>query len=224
MEKMNSNGAYPAWIEKYNPLPLEWNGLRVYFAVLPVSKIKMNKGQIEGLPANPRRWDKDELERLKKSIVETPELTLARGVLAYPHEDYVVALGGNMRRHSANLEPKETALPCYIYPVDTPADKLIEIVVKDNGAFGEWDMDALANEFHDKPLVAWGVPAWEQRNAEQAGNGGGEGDMKPGSRPGGQGDVDSSFAFAVRVEFKTAEEQIAFLAEMEERGLKASAV
>lgn len=167
----------PAWLDKYNPVPLEWNGLRCFFAVLPVSKIKMNKGQIDGLPANPRRWDREELERLKKSIAETPELTLARGVLAYPIEKEVVALGGNMRRHSANLEPKETALPCYIYPPETPSDKLMEIVMKDNGTFGEFDWDAVANQWSDKPLVDWGIPAWEQRNAEKAqeGENGGEG-------------------------------------------------
>lgn len=166
--EMNPVTNLPSWLDKYNPVPLEWNGLRCYFAVLPVAKIKMNKGQIEGLPANPRRWDRDELQRLKNSIIETPELTLARGVLAYPLDGEVVALGGNMRRHSANLEPKEHALPCYVYPVNTPAEKLKEIVMKDNGTFGEFDWDEVANKWSDKDLVSWGIPAWEQRKAEAA--------------------------------------------------------
>ena len=220
MEKINSNGTFPAWLEKYNPVPLEWNGNRCLFAVVPVSKIKMNKGQIEGLPANPRQWDRDELERLKRSIVETPELTLARGVLCYPHGDELVCLGGNMRRHSADLEPKEKALPCYIYPEDTPMEKLMEIVVKDNGAFGSWDIDALANEWDNGRLGDWGVPDW----VTGATKAGGEGDRKAGSRAAGESDVNSEFAYAVRVEFETAEEQIALLAELEERGFKASAV
>ena len=40
-------------------------------------------------------------------------------------------------------------------------DKLKEIVIKDNGAFGAWDWDALANEWDDLDLTAWGVPAWK---------------------------------------------------------------
>ena len=37
---------------------------------------------------------------------------------------------------------------------------LKEVVIKDNGAFGAWDYDALANEWDDLPLGDWGVPAW----------------------------------------------------------------
>lgn len=180
MESSRTNAGLPAWLDKYSLLPIEWHGCRAYFAVLPVKVIKPNTGQIEGLPANPRTWTRDELDRLKKSIQETPELTLARGVLGYPDpaSETVVALGGNMR-HAAAKGLKEKTLPTVVFPSDTPADKLAEIVMKDNGTFGEFDWEALANEWHDKPLVDWGIPAWEQREAEKAQNGA--------SRSGGEG-------------------------------------
>ena len=161
----------PSWLDAYALVRLQWNGVEGYFGILPVSKISANKGQVPGLPANPRRWTSDELDRLKKSLAETPELTLARGVLAYPADTGLVTLGGNMRLHAAK-SLKEKTLPVFVFPAETSADKLMEIVAKDNGSFGEWDFDALANEWSDKPLVDWGVPAWEQRNAENAENGG----------------------------------------------------
>ena len=32
-----------------------------------------------------------------------------------------------------------------------------EFIVKDNGAWGEWDMELLANDWSDLPLEVWGV-------------------------------------------------------------------
>ena len=140
----------PAWLDKYDLFQMQWNGTLVYFGIIPVSRIRPNKGQIQGLPANPRRWTKDALERLKKSVKATPELTVARGVLGYPdpNDDTLAALGGNMRL-AAGKSLKEKTLPCAIYPEDTPPQKLMEIVAKDNGTFGEFDVDALANEWPD---------------------------------------------------------------------------
>jgi DNA modification methylase len=55
-----------------------------------------------------------------------------------------------------------------VLPEDTPAEKLKEIVIKDNGTFGAWDFDLLANQWDDLPLATWGVPAWdgEEKEAE----------------------------------------------------------
>lgn len=64
---------------------------------LPLAQLKRNEGQIEGLPTNPRAWTKAEIEKLKKSIRQTPELLEARGIIVYPHNGEYVILGGNMR-------------------------------------------------------------------------------------------------------------------------------
>lgn len=111
------------------------------------------------MPSNPREWTRADLDRLKKSIEETPELLEARGLIVWPHEGKYVIMGGNMR-FSALREMNAKDAPCYVLPEDTSLDKLREIVIKDNGAFGAWDFDMLANEWDDLPLGEWGLPAW----------------------------------------------------------------
>jgi hypothetical protein len=56
--------------------------------------------------------------------------------------------------------------PCYVLDADTSIDKLREVVIKDNGSFGSWDYDMLANEWDDLPLADWGVPAWDTYSQE----------------------------------------------------------
>lgn len=126
---------------------------------LPVSEIDGNIGQIEGLPANPRQWTIDEIESLARSIEETPELLEARGVIVIKHEDRYVALGGNMRLQAVRgLGWKE--IPCIVMPEDTSAEKMQEIVIKDNGSFGEWDWSDLKQDWDTSKLAAWGVASW----------------------------------------------------------------
>ena len=132
------------------------------------SRIEANKGQIEGLPKNPRQWTKGDVERIARSLEETPELFEARPVLVYPHGDKFVALGGNLRLEGAKKNGL-MEVPCIIFDEGTDVEKLKEIVIKDNGSFGSWDFDDLANEWDDLPLVEWGAPAWETRGLSTAG-------------------------------------------------------
>ena len=127
---------------------------------IKLTDLVLNEGQIAGLPTNPRQWTKTELDKLKKSLQETPELLEARGILVYPWEGKYLVLGGNMRL-SALKALKAKDAPCIVFPEDTPRDKLKEIVIKDNGSFGEWDFDSLANEWGDLPLTDWGVPVFD---------------------------------------------------------------
>ena len=131
-----------------------------------LTDLEQNKGQVAGLPSNPRQWGRGELDNLVKSIRETPELLEARGLIVWPYEGKYIILGGNMR-FSALREMNAVDAPCYVLPEDTPMEKLREIVIKDNGAFGSWDYDMLANEWDDLPLSDWGVPAWETENLEE---------------------------------------------------------
>ena len=129
-----------------------------------IENMEINAGQIEGLPSNPRQWTKDELESLKASIIETPELLEARGAIVYPHKGKFVVLGGNMRV-VAVIDLGWKTMPCIVLPEDMPVEKLKEIVLKDNGVFGEWDTDALANEWDDLPLLDWGIKIWGTEDA-----------------------------------------------------------
>lgn len=134
-----------------------------------IGLLEENKGQIEGLPANPRQWTRIDLDSLKKSIEETPELLEARGCIAVPHEGRFVVLGGNMRL-SACRELGKKEIPCYVFPESTPTAKLKEIVIKDNGSFGAWDFDMLANEWSDLALSDFGVQIpedWTEETKEK---------------------------------------------------------
>lgn len=133
---------------------------------IAISLLEVNKGQIDGLPANPRQWTKAELDDLKKSILETPELLEARGCIVDYHEGKYVCLGGNMR-FMACKELGMTEMPCYVLPEGTTILKKKEIVAKDNGSFGNWDYDALANEWSDLDLAGWGVSIPPEWGAEQ---------------------------------------------------------
>lgn len=123
---------------------------------IKLSKLVANNGQIEGVPKNPRQWTKEDVEKLKASIEETPELLEARGCIVYPYEDKFVVLGGNMRLTACKqLGHKE--VDCVVLDAETSAEKLKEIVIKDNGSFGAWDFDMLDNEWDDLPLADWGI-------------------------------------------------------------------
>lgn len=131
---------------------------------IKLSDIQPNRGQIEGLPKNPRKWDREDLDRLKRSIEETPELMEARGLIVVEYEGKYVVLGGNMRYAAVKaLGWKEAT--AHIIPEGTALQTLKEIVLKDNGQFGSWDYDELANGWDDLPLNDWGVKAWETEPA-----------------------------------------------------------
>lgn len=124
---------------------------------IAIDLIEMNTGQIAGLPSNPRQWTKAQLDNLKASIEETPELLEARGCIVDYHEGKYVCLGGNMR-YAACKALGMSELPCYVVPEGTTILKKKQIVAKDNVSMGDWDFDALANEWSDMDLEGWGVP------------------------------------------------------------------
>ena len=134
---------------------------------IPLSKLEVNKGQVEGIPSNPRRLDDDAFAKLKKSIEERPGMLALRELCVYPHGNKFVVLGGNMRlRAMRELKYKEA--PCKVIPEDTPLDELKAFVVVDNSSFGAWDYDALANEWDDLPLQDWGVPSWKEEPVDES--------------------------------------------------------
>lgn len=123
---------------------------------LKLSRLVMNTGQIAGLPKNPRQWTQSDIDRLAKSIQETPELLDARPLIVVEHGNKYVVLGGNLRL-AALKKLGWDEVPCFVLPSGAPVEKLKEIVIKDNGSFGEWDYDALANEWSDLDLSGWGT-------------------------------------------------------------------
>jgi hypothetical protein len=129
---------------------------------IELSKLEVNKGQIEGLPKNPRHIKSEKYEKLKKSIEDNPEMLGMREVLVYPHGSKFVIIGGNMRFQACKELQFET-VPCKVLSKDTTAEQLRAITIKDNVGFGEHDWELLANEWDSVELEEWGleVPNFE---------------------------------------------------------------
>jgi len=116
--------------------------------MVPVGKLKLN-------PSNPRAIKNKEFESLVKSLQDDPEMFQARPILVSDRTGELVVIGGNMRLRAAKkLSMKE--VPCIVMAGLTE-DQEKRIAIKDNGSWGEWDFDALANAWSDLPLKDWGV-------------------------------------------------------------------
>lgn len=114
--------------------------------MLKLSKLEDNRGQIEGLPKNPRIIKDEKFKKLVKSIEENPEMTSLREILVYPYNGKYVAIGGNMRlKAMKELGYKEA--PCKIIPEEATIEQLKAYTIKDNSGFGEWDFDMLAADW-----------------------------------------------------------------------------
>lgn len=62
-----------------------------------INLIDVNNGQIPDIPQNPRYIRDEKLERLKKSIIDNPEMLELREVLVIHFNKRFVIIGGNMR-------------------------------------------------------------------------------------------------------------------------------
>ena len=135
-----------------------------------IALIEPNNGQIPGLPKNPRSWSVKEMDKLKASIQETPELAELRPPIVIQNGTGFVVIGGNMR-YFALKENGAAEVTCIILPADLPLSRLKEIAIKDNSQFGAWDYDALANEWGDYPLADYGIPVYDMPEVSAPGDG-----------------------------------------------------
>lgn len=124
--------------------------------LIAIKEIQQNKGQIHGLPSNPRVWAKAQLEALARSITATPELVEARGIIVLPYNGKYVAIGGNMRLAAAK-EAGWESITCIVLPEDTDVTTLKRIIAKDNSQFGEWDFAKLQEQWGNIDTSDWGI-------------------------------------------------------------------
>lgn len=124
---------------------------------LPINLLDFNKGQLQGLPKNPRFFRDFRYEAMKKSITEAPEMMNLRELIVFPYPEgrYVVVCGNLRLRACKELGYQE--LPCKILASDTEPKKLREYATKDNVSFGENDLDLMANDWNKAELQDWGV-------------------------------------------------------------------
>ena len=129
--------------------------------VIAIDRIQLNEGQLDWLPKNPRQWTQTDIDKTAASILEDPDFLEDRPLLVVPFGKEFVAFGGNLRHEGCKAAKKPTAPSMVYYPENEEDYATIKRrAMKDNGSFGSWDFDELANNWDDLPLDSWGVPSW----------------------------------------------------------------
>lgn len=127
-----------------------------------LKELHQNDGRLGWLPSNPRQWTKDDIRRTKESLERDPDFLEDRPVLLVSCENGFIVFAGNLRCTAAK-EAKLKSVPAVVYEPENDEDRetIKRRSILDNGSFGSWDFDALANEWDDFPLTDFGVPAWD---------------------------------------------------------------
>lgn len=121
--------------------------------------------ELKKLPNNPRTIKKDDMERLKKSIKDNPDYFEARPIILSNRTGELVILAGNQRYEAAKAL-KMNEVPTFLLEGLTEARER-EIIIRDNVSNGDWDMDALANEWDTQELTDWGLDLdWDEPKQE----------------------------------------------------------
>jgi hypothetical protein len=134
-----------------------------------VSDLILNEGQLGWLPTNPRQWTQTDIDRTKKSLETDADFQEDKPIMVVRHEDKLLVFAGNLRTTAAKALKWET-FDAMLYTPETEEDRatIKRRAILDNGSFGDWDMDMLANEWDDLPLREWGIdmPDWEQKDVQ----------------------------------------------------------
>lgn len=128
---------------------------------IAVGKLIGNDGRLEWLPKNPRQWTADDLAKTANSVAEDTDFLEDRPLLAVPFDHKYIVFAGNLRL-AAIKDQKLKSAPVVVYFPETDEDRdtVKRRAMKDNGSFGAWDWDELANNWDDMPLVDFGIPAF----------------------------------------------------------------
>jgi len=120
---------------------------------IKLSDLHLNDGS-RGLPKNPRFIRDERFKKLCDSIRDFPEAMPARGIVV---DERGVILGGNMR-YRACLELGMKEVPAeWVHQIEgLSVEKKRRFIIMDNRAFGDDDMDLLANEWDIDELIGAG--------------------------------------------------------------------
>ncbi len=139
---------------------------------IEIRYLRPNSGEVEGLPRNPRKISKKNLEKLKKSVQDAPEMLRLRELIVIPHGGEFIVIAGNQRLEAAKALGMES-LPCKVLQEDTDPAKLREYAIKDNLPFGEDDWEVIASDWDTAELEEWGMEmqdiekkGYEKKNVE----------------------------------------------------------
>ena len=127
--------------------------------IISIKKLKPN-------PANPRTIRDDKFHKLVQSVKDFPQMLEIRPIVV---NDQYEVLGGNMRlRACIEAGMKEVTI---IRASELTDDQQRRFIVVDNVGFGDFDMDALANEWDAEELREWGLDLGVYDGGEDRGQG-----------------------------------------------------
>ena len=173
----------------------------------------LNEGQLEWLPKNPRQWTREDVEKTRASLRRDPDFQEDSPLKVIEYEGKLLVFAGNLRTTSAREEKWET-FEAILYTPENEEDRetIKRRAILDNGSYGSWDYDILANEWDDMPLSDWGVPAWSTEGVE----------LESVSAPTDKKDLSDEIESSFRVEITCAseDEQEQIYNEMIGRGLE----
>lgn len=110
---------------------------------------------------NPRQIKQKKMDELKKSLKDFPEMMQLRPIVV---DENGVILGGNMRYQALVASGADSA--DVIQVEGLTEDQKREFIIKDNIPYGDWDWDALANEWDHGELNDWGLLAKSPKTYE----------------------------------------------------------
>lgn len=121
-----------------------------------------NLSELHELPGNPRMIKKDQFEKLKKSLTDNADYFEARPIILSNRTGELVIIAGNQRYKAAKAIGLQQVPTILLEGLTEERER--EIVIRDNVENGDWDMDALANEWNAQDLLDWGVDLPELQN------------------------------------------------------------
>jgi len=123
---------------------------------------------IKPAPDNPRLIKDAKFKKLCDSIEQFPQMLSLRPMIV---DEAGVILGGNMRYKALkHLGYKSIPSDWVKRAAELTEEQKQEFIIKDNVGFGEWDWDALANEWSADGLNKWGlnVPSFDDDMSNNA--------------------------------------------------------
>jgi len=112
-----------------------------------------NIKKLQPNPDNPRTISKERFEKLKASIERNPD---GLSVHKISHKDGII-LSGNQRYRALQELGIDLKPEWFKDLTGWTAEQIEEWTIQSNVAAGEWDWDALANEWPEHKLEEWGV-------------------------------------------------------------------
>lgn len=122
----------------------------------PKAQVEYRKlTELKELPGNPRTIKKDQFEKLKQSLKDNADYFEARPIILSNRTGELVILAGNQRYKAAKAIGMSEVPTILLEGLSEEREK--EIIIRDNVENGDWDWDALANEWDASMLDSWGV-------------------------------------------------------------------